>query len=101
MNSAFCAWLLQVRQLVLDPAIQQEFGRLRRELEEQRGTISQLKEQNDSLTFTAVRSCCYVATADAAARVCCVALGLKSGYMWVQSPPASSKSRTTASHSQR
>lgn len=45
--------VMQVRQLVLDPAIQQEFGRLRRELEEQRGTISQLKEQNDSLTFTA------------------------------------------------
>eukprot|EP00882_Tetradesmus_deserticola_P033957 GHRQ01038839.1.p1 GENE.GHRQ01038839.1~~GHRQ01038839.1.p1 ORF type:complete len:237 (+),score=119.73 GHRQ01038839.1:895-1605(+) len=45
--------VMQVRQLVLDPAIQQEFGRLRRELEEQRSTISQLKEQNDSLTFTA------------------------------------------------
>jgi predicted RNase H-like nuclease (RuvC/YqgF family) len=46
---------LQVRQLVLDPAVQQEFVRLRRELEEQRSTISQLKEQNDSLNFTAVR----------------------------------------------
>jgi hypothetical protein len=53
-------WYMQVRQLVLDPAIQQEFGRLRRELEEQRSTITQLKEQNDSLNFTAVRllDCC-------------------------------------------
>jgi hypothetical protein len=51
---------MQVRQLVLDPAIQQEFARLRRELEEQRSTIAQLKEQNDSLTFTAVSllRCC-------------------------------------------
>lgn len=57
-NNRCCPWCMhcvQVRQLVLDPAIQQEFGRLRRELEEQRSTISQLKEQNDSLTFTAVR----------------------------------------------
>jgi hypothetical protein len=46
---------MQVRQLVLDPAVQQEFVRLRRELEEARSTITQLKEQNDSLNFTAVR----------------------------------------------
>ncbi|WIA30870.1 hypothetical protein OEZ86_000925 [Tetradesmus obliquus] len=45
--------VMQVRQLVLDPAIQQEFGRLRRQLEEQRSALAQLKEQNDSLTFTA------------------------------------------------
>lgn len=49
---------LQVRQLVLDPAIQQEFGRLRRQLEEQRSALAQLKEQNDSLTFTAVSFLC-------------------------------------------
>lgn len=43
-----------MRQLLLDPAIQQEFAQLRRELEDQRAVITQLKEQNDSLTFTAV-----------------------------------------------
>ena len=42
-----------MRQLILDPAIQQEFLKLRRELEEHKSTIQQLKEQNDSLTFTA------------------------------------------------
>lgn len=49
----FCVFL-QVRQLVLDPAVQHEFERLRRELEEHKTMIQQLKEQNDSLTFTAV-----------------------------------------------
>lgn len=46
---------VQVRQLLLDPAVQQEFMKLRRELEDHKSIIQQLKEQNDSLTFTAVR----------------------------------------------
>lgn len=50
-----CAVCKQVRQLLLDPAVQQEFVKLRRELEDHKSIIQQLKEQNDSLTFTAVR----------------------------------------------
>eukprot|EP00775_Hariotina_reticulata_P012813 gene12813-12941_t len=45
--------VVQVRHLVLDPAIQQEFLRLRRELEEHKMQIQQLQEHNESLTFTA------------------------------------------------
>eukprot|EP00879_Flechtneria_rotunda_P033185 GHRR01036730.1.p1 GENE.GHRR01036730.1~~GHRR01036730.1.p1 ORF type:complete len:292 (+),score=108.66 GHRR01036730.1:506-1381(+) len=45
--------VVQVRQLVLDPAIQHEFSRLRQELENHKATIAELREQVDSLTFTA------------------------------------------------
>jgi hypothetical protein len=38
----------------LDPAIQQEFVRLRRELDDHKMQIQQLQEHNESLTFTAV-----------------------------------------------
>jgi hypothetical protein len=47
--------VLQVRQLVLDPAVSKEFQRQQRELEERSRQVMQLKEDLDGVQFTQVR----------------------------------------------
>ena len=48
--------MLQVRQLVLDPAVSKEFQRQQRELEERSRQVMQLKEDLDGVQFTQVRA---------------------------------------------